>query len=157
MTLTAASHPDVRTGAASGLGPEGYRLTAGDARVVIESGGPAGAFYARATLAQLCRLHESAGAIPGLFIEDRPDLAYRGVMLDVSRDRVPTIATLHRLVDELSSWKVNVLQLYTEHTFAYPGHADVWKDASPLTAVEIQDLDAYCRERFVELVPNQNS
>jgi len=157
VTLTAASHPDVRTGAASGLGPEGYRLTAGDARVVIESGGPAGAFYARATLAQLCRLHESAGAIPGLFIEDRPDLAYRGVMLDVSRDRVPTIATLHRLVDELSSWKVNVLQLYTEHTFAYPGHADVWKDASPLTAVEIQDLDAYCRERFVELVPNQNS
>jgi hypothetical protein len=29
--------------------------------------------------------------------------------------------------------------------------------ASPMTAEEILRLDAYCRARFVELVPNQNS
>jgi hypothetical protein len=44
-----------------------------------------------------------------------------------------------------------------EHTFAYRGHETVWRDASPWTAVEIRALDAYCRDRCIELVPNQNS
>lgn len=78
-------------------------------------------------------------------------------MLDVSRDKVPTMATLRRLIDELSSLKINRLQLYFEHTFAYPEHRVVWQDASPISGDEIESLDAYCRERFIELVPNQNS
>ena len=78
-------------------------------------------------------------------------------MLDVSRDKVPTMATLFSLVDRLAGWKVNQLQLYTEHTFAYSKHRAVWEHASPLTADEVRQLDAYCRGRFVELVPNQNS
>jgi hypothetical protein len=90
-------------------------------------------------------------------IEDWPDFPNRGVMLDVARDKVPTMDTLRRLVDMFGEMKFNQLQLYTEHTFAYKGHELVWKDASPITAEEIRELDAYCRERFVELVPNQNS
>ncbi len=78
-------------------------------------------------------------------------------MLDISRDRVPTMATLYELIDLLASWKVNQLQLYTEHAFAYRNHPEVWAEASPITGEEILALDAYCRERFVELVPNQNS
>ena len=78
-------------------------------------------------------------------------------MLDVSRNRVPTMQTLLELVDLLASWKINQLQLYTEHTFAYRNHPEVWADASPMTGEEILALDAYCRERFIELVPNQNS
>ena len=44
-----------------------------------------------------------------------------------------------------------------EHTFAYIGHEQVHELASPMTADDILRLDAYCKERFVELVPNQNS
>jgi hypothetical protein len=33
----------------------------------------------------------------------------------------------------------------------------VWKDASPLSGEEIRQLDRYCRARFIDLVPNQNS
>jgi hypothetical protein len=65
--------------------------------------------------------------------------------------------TLYALVDLLASWKVNQLQLYVEHAFAYRGHEVVWRKASPLTGEEVLALDAYCRERYVELVPNQNS
>ena len=43
-------------------------------------------------------------------------------MFDVTRDRVPTMATLYELVDLLASLKINQLQLYSEHTFAYHGH-----------------------------------
>jgi hexosaminidase len=140
-----------------GAGPEGYRLSVTASGVVIEARDEAGVFYARATLSQLCRLHAAAGRIPELTIEDSPDFAERGVMLDVSRDKVPTMSTLFRLIDELASFKVNRLQLYVEHTFAYRAHPRVWADASPLTGAEIEALDAYCRARFVELVPNQNS
>ena len=55
-------------------------------------------------------------------MEDWPDVAVRGVMLDVSRDKVPTIATLEALIDRLAAWKVNHVELYMEHTFAYAGH-----------------------------------
>ena len=32
--------------------------------------------------------------------------------------------TLHALIDRLASWKVNQIQLYSEHTFAYRDHED---------------------------------
>jgi len=70
---------------------------------------------------------------------------------------VPTMETLYHLVDMLSEWKINQLQLYTEHTFAYFAHPIVWENASPMTGEDIMALDAYCKSRFVELVPNQNS
>ena len=85
-----------------------------------------------------------------------PDIPIRGVMLDVSRDKVPTMETLRALVDQFASWNVNELQLYMEHTFAYEGHDDVWRDASPFTPDEIRDLDDYCAAREVTLTPNQN-
>jgi hypothetical protein len=90
-------------------------------------------------------------------IEDYPDYAVRGVMLDVSRTRVPRMETLYELVELWSQMKVNHLQLYLEHTFAYRGHERVWKEASPFTGEEIRTLAGYCYERGIELAPNQNS
>lgn len=78
-------------------------------------------------------------------------------MLDISRNRVPTMDWLKELIDVLALLRYNELQLYTEHTFAYQEHATVWEHASPMTAEEIRVIDAYCRERGIELVPNQNS
>ena len=81
----------------------------------------------------------------------------RGLMLDISRNRVPTMDCLKQLIDALAALHYNELQLYTEHTFAYREHGTVWKNASPMTAVEICEIDTYCAERGIELVPNQNS
>jgi N-acetyl-beta-hexosaminidase len=141
--------------------PQGYELTIAPEGIHIVAGTAAGAFYAVCTLIQLvesaCQLPASSFQLPVLRISDWPDFPARGVMLDISRDRVPAMATLLELIDMLASWKVNQLQLYTEHSFAYRNHPEVWADASPLTGGEILALDAYCRERFIELVPNQNS
>ena len=117
----------------------------------------AGVFYAAQTLDQIGALASGRGEIPVCRIEDWPDFPNRGVMLDVSRDKVPEMKTLYEFVDLLASWKYNQLQLYTEHTFAYGSHPVVWEDASPMTPTQIRDLDGYCRERFIQLVPNQNS
>ncbi|MCE5197635.1 MAG: family 20 glycosylhydrolase [Armatimonadota bacterium] len=134
---------------------EGYKLNIKPERIEIISSTPAGAFYGACTLKQIVRQFENE--IPCLAISDWPDLSDRGVMLDISRDKVPTMQTLYRFVDLLAEWKINQFQLYTEHTFAYLAHPKVWEHADPMTAEQIMDLDAYCRDRFIELVPNQNS
>ena len=140
---------------------QGYELLVAPSQITVDAHDAAGAFYGVCTLSQLLRSISAqpglATALPCLQISDWPDFAARGVLLDVSRDKVPTMDTLYQLVDLLASWKVNQFQLYTEHTFAYRNHPDVWAGASPLTAQEILELDAYCRQRHVDLVPNQNS
>ena len=72
---------------------------------------------AGATLRQLLR--EYGRRLPCLKIRDWPDFARRGVMLDISRGRVPKLETLLDLVERLADFKINEFQLYTEHTFAY--------------------------------------
>jgi len=80
-----------------------------------------------------------------------------GYMLDVSRDKVPTEATLGIVTDVLAELGYGEFQLYTEHTFAYRGHETVWKDASPMTADAIRRLDKMCASKGIALVANQNS
>lgn len=132
-----------------------YRLRIQPSGVRVEAAHPAGIFYGVCTLAQI--IQQSAQELPCLSIDDMPDYAERGVMLDVSRDKVPTMETVYALVDLLASLKINQVQLYMEHTFAYSQHREVWEYASPFTPQEILELDAFCRQRFVDLVPNQNS
>ncbi|MEY2932003.1 MAG: hypothetical protein RL033_2752 [Pseudomonadota bacterium] len=139
---------------------QAYLLRISGGRALLCASTPAALQHGLATLVQLLTLARGTpGALllPELELQDAPDLAERGVLLDVSRDKVPTMATLRALIDRLARWKINQLQLYIEHTFAYAGHEAVWQDASPLTAAEVRQLDAYCAERHVQLVPNQNS
>jgi len=135
--------------------PQGYELTITEEGIHAVASTNAGIFYAVMTLIQILEQH--GRDFPTLRIHDWPDFPNRGVMLDISRDKVPTMETLFDLVDLLASWKVNQLQLYMVHTFAYRNHPEVWAEASPLTGEEVLALDAYCRERFVELVPYQSS
>lgn len=134
--------------------PQGYILTIDDIGVTLVGHDPAGLFYGHQTLEQLRAIH--SGRLPCLTIQDWPDLLIRGYMLDISRDRVPTMATLKRLIDRLARLKLNQLQIYTEHTIAYIGHDSVWRGASPLTFDELTEIEAYCQERFIDLVPCQN-
>jgi hypothetical protein len=136
-------------------GPQSYTLRITPARAVIAATTEAGLFYGVQTLRQLVRTQ--GRRLPALAIADRPALPHRGVMLDVSRGKVPTLATLCALADHLAHYKYNQLQLYIEHTFAFPRHPLIGAGSDPLTADDILALDRYCRERHVELVPNLQS
>ena len=89
--------------------------------------------------------------------EDGPDLAVRGVMLDVSRNRVYSVKTLCEVVDWMAQLGLNQLELYFENVFAYRDHAAVWTQTSPYTPADLAALEVYCAARFVHLVPNQNT
>jgi len=135
--------------------PEGYALAISKTGIEISFRETGGLRAATATLRQLLR--EYGRRLPCLRIRDWPDFPRRGVMLDISRGRVPKLETLLDLAEKLSDFKINELQLYTEHTFAYKKYKSVWQSWGALTAKEIQILDARCRELGIDLVPNQNS
>ena len=141
-------------------GPESYALNIGENGIRLTAGAAAGLFYGLCTLRQWVRIHRYAGVrgkLRCLTVRDGPAFKHRGVMLDISRDKVPNLETLRLLIDRLASWKINQCQLYMEHTFAYIGHESVWSRSGALTANEVQELAKYCHERFITLVPNQNS
>jgi len=130
------------------LGSEGYRLRIEHGTVRVDADTAAGQRHAAATLAQVRSL------VPDDVVDivDWPAIAVRGVMLDVSRDKVPTVDTLEALVVRLAGLKVNLLELYLEHTFAHPGHETVWRDASPYTADDIARLRRHATAHGIELV-----
>lgn len=138
---------------------ETYRLEClpaenGICRFEIAAAGPRAVIPAMHTLKQI--LAQLPETFFGFTIDDAPTFKNRGVMLDVSRDRVPRQEELYRIVDTLADFKYNHLQLYTEHTFAYLGHDIVSSEASPLTIDEIRALDEYCKLRGITLAANQN-
>ena len=134
---------------------QGYRLVIAGDSVELRAFDEAGAFYGLQTLAQIIR--QRGATPPEISIIDYPDIANRAVQVDISRCKVPKMETIFALVEMLAHWKINQLQLYMEHAFAYSAHRRVWATASPFTHEEILRLDAYCRERCVQLVPQQNS
>jgi hypothetical protein len=135
--------------------PEAYALDISTSGIRIRYGEKEGLRAAVATLHQLLR--EYGRRLPCLSMQDYPDFSRRGVMLDVSRGRVPKLQTLLELVDHLADFKINEFQLYTEHTFAYRNYEPVWRDWGALTGEEMLRLDARCRQLGIDLVPNQNS
>ncbi len=156
------------------LKPQGYRLEVAEGAIRLEGADTAGLRHGRATLAQLRRLvalghlgeggedgedgeDGAPGNLPPCVIDDWPDLLVRGVMIDVARDKVPRVSTLLDLIDRLASLKVNQVQLYTEHTFAYRGHEEVWRNADPYTPEDVEALRSHCDGLGVELVANQNT
>ena len=135
-----------------GSDSESYRIVINKENIVIDGDGPIGLFWGAQTLLQIIRLH--GPALPCCEISDSPDFPNRGFYHDVTRGKVPTLATLKLLADKLAFYKINQMQLYIEHTFAFKGVPELWKDKDPLTAEEIRDLDAYCRCNCIALVPS---
>jgi hypothetical protein len=135
--------------------PEGYAIKIDRRGVQLRFREKAGLRAASATLRQILR--EYGRKLPYLTIRDWPDFPRRGVMLDISRGRVPRLKTLLELAEKLADLKINELQLYTEHTFAYKKYSKIWQSWGAITGEEIKLLDARCRELGIDLVPNQNS
>jgi hypothetical protein len=134
--------------------PEYYRLTVTPDGVEVRAASPQGLFRAAATLAQLLLSEPGRDVIPCVDIVDWPDFPARGFYRDVTRGRVPTLDSLKRLADTLAFYKINQLQLYVEHAFAFSMIPEFSEGNTPLAAADIVELDKYCADRFIDLVPS---
>ncbi len=131
---------------------EGYRIYIRENSVDIIGDSPAGAFYALMTLKVL--ILENDGNLDCCEIYDYPDMKIRGFYQDTTRGRIPTLETLKKLVDTMAESKLNMLQLYVEHSFDFKEYDFCKRDLGYLTTEEIKALDSYCKDRFIDLVPS---
>lgn len=134
------------------LGEQHYNLKIEDEGAFLCGGSLTALGWAVQTLRQIVR--QSAGLLPHVTIDDEPDMKNRGYYHDATRGRIQTLENMKKLVDTLSFYKMNQLQLYVEHTYLFRDLTELWRDETPLTAEEILELDQYCYERGVELVPS---
>ncbi len=134
---------------------EGYKLQISNRRANITASSKEGCYYALVTLEELARKYN--GMIPPLEIEDYPDLAVRGFMLDISRSKVANVETIYKYIDILSKLKYNHFELYVEgFSFEYKSMPFVNKDGNFISVEEYQKVEKYCYEHFIDFVPNQN-
>lgn len=134
------------------LGEEEYRLEVSTDGIGITGGADRGLLYGVQTLRQIVR--QSGACVPCMQIHDFPEIRNRGFYHDVTRGRIPTLAYLKELADNLAFYKINQMQLYIEHTYLFEGMSEMWRDDTPLTAEDILEFDAYCRKLNIELIPN---
>ncbi|MCR5256359.1 MAG: beta-N-acetylhexosaminidase [Acetatifactor sp.] len=134
------------------LKEEQYTINVTPEKIFICAGTGTGFLYGIQTMRQIIR---NCGAIiPCLEIEDEPEISVRGISYDTTRGRIPTLEELKRHADFCSFYKINQMQLYVEHSFMFRNEEPVWCSSTPLTAEEIIELDDYCSDLNVELVPS---
>ncbi len=135
---------------------EEYHLSIGAQGISILAACDEGLFRAATSLHQM--LLRGKGVLPCVHIEDKPELPRRGYMLDISRGRKPKMETIKTMIDFLAALKYNEFQLYMEgDCFKYAAYPKETAHFDCLTPEDIRELDRYCRDRFIDLVPNQNS
>ena len=98
------------TARVEGKQPGWYKISLKDNAATLEAADDDAAYWAGITLA---RLRESAAGamVPEMVIEDWPDLPFRGIMLDVSRN-FTTKDNLLTFMDLMARYKANVLHLH---------------------------------------------
>ena len=134
---------------------EKYVLNISNNKIVIKALDGKGFYYALVTLAQIVR--QSDKMIKNLEIEDYPDLKIRGLMVDVSRDKVPTIKTIKNIIDMISSLKMNHIELYVEgFSFEYEKYKKYLKKDGYITKKEYKEIEEYANSKYIDLVPNEN-
>jgi Glycosyl hydrolase family 20, domain 2/Glycosyl hydrolase family 20, catalytic domain len=147
----AQPNPSVRLRTASGPS-ESYSLQITSDGIHIAAPDAPGFFYALQTLRQL--IEQSGDTLPCLEISDAPVFPLRGFYLDISRGRVPRLEMLKRRIRLLASLKINHLQLYFEHPFRFQFDPDIAGDGDAYDAEDLKEIDAFCHEHFIELVPS---
>jgi hypothetical protein len=131
--------------------PESYSLRLGPGGCTLVGRDEAGLFYGLLTLQQIFGGHPGG---PCLEIRDWPRHAWRGFQIDLGR-QMESLDTLKRYIDLMARYKLRQCYLYLENAFAYAACPEACSPDA-LTPAQVKELDAYCRERHVELIPAPN-
>ncbi|NRA39909.1 MAG: family 20 glycosylhydrolase, partial [Planctomycetes bacterium] len=129
-----------------------YQIEVDKNGVFVRAQSDSGLFYACQTLRQIVK--QCGRSIPHLKINDYADFPSRGLYHDITRGKVPTFDGLCEMVEKCAYYKINQLQLYIEHTFAFQKHKNIAAGKSPITAEEIMALDDLCQSYHIELIPS---
>lgn len=138
------------------LEQEAYKIQINENGIVIFASESTGVNHAFATLLQIIEGDNDKIKVPEICVEDKPDMQYRGMSVDLARSWHP-FPYLLSYVDMCYFYKVAVLQLHFTDDESYTLPSELFpelstKDSS-YTKAEIQELVEYAKQRGVQLMP----
>jgi len=106
-----------------------------------------------ATTSDLMRALGQWLAHPGKSGSQTPPLAFRGLMIDSSRNAVIKPEVLRMILRRLALFGYNAVCLYTEDTYEVDGHPEMGYLRGKCTQKELRELDAYAAKLGIEMLP----
>ncbi|MBO9595711.1 MAG: beta-N-acetylhexosaminidase [Niabella sp.] len=158
---------------------DGYTMDADNAAIRITGNSAAGTFYGTQSLIQLLPVEKGSSlSIPTVSITDAPDVAYRGLMLDVGRHYFP-VAFVKKYIDYIALHKMNYFHWHLTEDQGwrieikkYPKLTSVgaWRNGTIIgnfpgkgndnkkyggfyTQAEVKDIVAYAAKRYITVIP----
>ena len=137
------------------LSTEGYSIEVAEFGVKCFYKTEKGKHNAILTLKQLL---DQKDVLTTCYISDEPNFSTRSIMIDISRNKVPSLKTLKYIIDQLALVKINDLQLYVEgRSFYFESFSQYYENKDDfLTGEDVLELTTYAKERGIELTPNLN-
>lgn len=105
------------------------------------------------TLPQLCRMIGRAAGGEEAVTEGNPRFRELSFMLDCSRNAVPTVQTVKKLIRRLALMGYNALLLYMEDTYVLEGYPYFGYMRGRYTHAELKQIDEYAAIFGIEVIP----
>lgn len=105
------------------------------------------------TRVQLCRMVSYVAAGAEMVSEDAPVFEELSYMLDCSRNAVPTVDTVKKLIRRMALMGFNALQLYMEDVYQLEGYPYFGYMRGRYTKEELKEIDRYAALFGVEVIP----
>lgn len=138
-----------------GITEQGYVLEIKKANWTIGFSDCYGLYYGILTFIQIWE--QSEEFLYELHITDYPMVKNRGVLIDISRDKIPTKETMFGIINKLSGMRINELQLYIQgYPFEYEGYEHLFSNETPYTKKEMKEISSYAKSKFISMIPNMN-
>lgn len=126
----------------------GYTFAAKDGVYTLSYGRVCDFFRAAALLAD-----QIGRGARDFVVSETPKFALCGVMLDVSRNAVPTVETVKDVIRRMAKMGLNELMLYTEDTYEIDGYPYFGYMRGAYTKAEIKEIVAYAEAFGIETIP----
>lgn len=139
---------------------EAYKIEIKENAVTIYVGDDMGANHAFATILQIMDTDGENIVLPAVTIEDVPDTLFRGLMMDLSRNR-HDFKYLFAYVDMCYLNKMSVLHLHftDDHSYTLPSelYPKLATEGCCYTREQINEIVEYAHARGVQIVPEIRS
>jgi hypothetical protein len=130
---------------------QGYHIVTNKDELLISASGEDGLFYGTQTFLQLILKTTSGYRVPGMSINDWPDISLRAVHYDTKHHQDKS-SYVKAFIKDLAHYKVNMLVWEWEDKFAYPSHPEIGAPGA-FTMQEMQDFTSYAKQYHIQIVP----
>ena len=130
---------------------QGYHLGTEENTLTITAIDEDGLFYGVQTLTQLVKQSRGRTYVPGMKIEDWPDVKVRAAHYDTKHHQ-DKASYVKQFISDLAKYKINMLVWEWEDKFAYQSHEEIGAPGA-FTMEEMPEFTRYAEENHIELVP----